>query len=105
MKRSYFLVCLLLLGLTVGAQNYDQQNMSSKCTGTYIYAGDQREPVYTPADYSVKFTNITGEVEIGYVAENASGNWIAVDNFRLYLIGKLDGEGVLSEVQRLIAAA
>ena len=91
--------------LTVGAQNYDQQNTSSKCTGTYIYAGDQREPVYTPADYSVKFTNITGEVEIGYVAENASGNWIAVDNFRLYLIGKLDGEGVLSEVQRLIAAA
>ena len=88
--------------LTVGAQNYSQASTTKKCTGAYIFAGDQQEPVYTPADYSVKFTSIAGEVEIGFVAEDANGNWLAVDNFRLYLIGDAD---VMGEVQRLIAAA
>ncbi len=91
--------------LTVAAQNYNQAVTSQKCTGAYIYAGDQQEPVYTPADYSVIFTNISGEVEVGFKAENASGNWLAVDNFRLYLIGEISSSDVLAELQRIIAAA
>ena len=91
--------------LTVAAQNYTQSNTSKKNTGAYIYAGDQQETVYTPADYSVKFTSIAGEVEIGFVAENATGNWICADNFRLYLIGEVDAEQTLAEVQRIVAEA
>ena len=91
--------------LTVGAQNYSQASTTKQCTGAYIFAGDQKEPVYTPDDYSVKFTSIAGETEIGFVAEDATGNWLAVDNFRLYLIGEVDNSDVMAEVQRLIAAA
>lgn len=88
--------------LTAGAQNYSENNTSKKNAGAYIFVGDQRETVYTPADYSVKFTSISGQVEIGFVAEGAEGNWLALDNFRLYLIGEAD---VTAEIQRLIAAA
>ena len=51
------------------------------------------------------FTNITGEVEIGFVAKNASGNWIAVDNFRLSQIGEVEKETVMEEVNRLLEEA
>ncbi|MCM1311374.1 MAG: hypothetical protein NC206_03845 [Bacteroides sp.] len=91
--------------LTVAAQNYNQASTSQKCTGAYIYAGRNQEPVYTPADYSVTFTNISGEVEVGFKAENASGNWLAVDNFRLYLIGEVSSADVVAEVQRITTAA
>lgn len=91
--------------LTIAAQNYSQNNVTKNNTGAYVFADDQRTPVYTPADYSVKFTNITGEVEIGFVAENATGNWICVDNFRLYLIGYVSTEEAVAEVQRLVGVA
>ena len=51
------------------------------------------------------FTNITGDVEIGFVAKNASGNWIAVDNFRLSQIGEVEKEKVMEEVHRLLKEA
>ena len=51
------------------------------------------------------FTNITGDVEIGFVAKNASGNWIAVDNFRLSQIGEVEKETVMEEVNRLLEEA
>ena len=91
--------------LTVTAQNYSQGNVTKKNTGAYIYADDQQTTVYTPADYSVYFTNITGEVEIGFVANNATGNWLCVDNFRLYQIGEVGAEEAVDEVQRLVGIA
>lgn len=91
--------------LTVAAQNYNQSSTSQKCTGAYIYAGDKQEPVYTPNDYTVSFTNISGEVEIGFKAENASGNWLAVDNFRLYFLGDISSADMVAELQGIIASA
>ncbi len=91
--------------LTVAAQNLNQSSTSQKCSGVYIYADDQQTSVYTPDDYSVTFTNITGEVEIGFVAKNASSNWIAVDNFRLSQIGEVEKETVMEEVNRLLEEA
>ncbi|MDE6722238.1 MAG: hypothetical protein K2J84_08865 [Bacteroidaceae bacterium] len=91
--------------LTAAAQNYTQSSTSKKNTGAYIYAGAQQEIVYTPNDYSVKFTSIVGETEIGFVAENATGNWICVDNFRLYLIGELTADDLMEELNRLITNA
>lgn len=78
--------------LTAGAQNLDQGNTSRQCSGTYIMAGDEKTAVYTPDDYSVEFTCSTGSVEIGFVASGAQGNWIAVDNFRLYKVGDVPME-------------
>ena len=91
--------------LTVAAQNLNQNSTTQKCSGAYIYANDQKTDVYTPADYSVTFTNIIGEVEIGYVAKNATGNWIAVDNFRLTQIGDVESGIVQDEVKRMLEEA
>lgn len=91
--------------LTVAAQNYTQSSTSKKNTGAYIYANEQQETVYTPNDYSVTFTSIAGEVEIGFVAKNATGNWICVDNFRLYLIGELTEDALMAELNLLITNA
>lgn len=91
--------------LTVAAQNLNQGSTSQQCTGAYIYAGDQQTPVYTPADYSVVFTSISGQEEIGFIAQGATGNWLAVDNFRLYLIGVIDIADIVAELQRQITEA
>ena len=91
--------------LTVAAQNYTQTSASTKNSGAYIYAGNQQEPVYTPADYSVTFTSIAGEVEIGFVAEGATGNWLCVDNFRLAQVGYVDAEAAVAELTRLASDA
>ncbi len=91
--------------LTVAAQNLNQNSTTQKCSGAYIYANDQKTDVYTPDDYSVTFTNIIGEVEIGYVAKNATGNWIAVDNFRLTQIGDVESGIVQDEVKRMLEEA
>lgn len=91
--------------LTVGAQNYNQSATTQQCTGAYIFAGLQQTPVYTPADYVVEFTHIGTTVEIGFIAENASGNWLAVDNFRLTLIEELTADALLAELHQQIADA
>ena len=62
-----------------------------------------KRQVYTPANYSVKFTNLTGKATIGFEAVDATGNWLAVDNFRLGLIGEITSDIIISEVQRLVS--
>lgn len=37
--------------------------------------------------YKVAFNFVSGTITIGFEAKNASGNWIAVDNFRLTQVG------------------
>jgi len=91
--------------LTVGAQNLNQSNTSAQCEGAYIFAGEQQTPVYTPADYSVEFENLTGTVEIGFVASSAKGNWLAVDNFRLEKTGEVDMTQVYAALKDKIGEA
>lgn len=91
--------------LTVAAQNLSQSATTKKNSGAYVFASDQQTPVYTPADYSVTFTNITGSLEIGFIAENATGNWLALDNFRLQQVGDVDKSAVIDELGRVIAEA
>lgn len=91
--------------LTVAAQNLSQNNTSKQNTGAYIFAGDEKTTVYTPNDYSVTFTCIMGEVEIGFVAQNATGNWIAVDHFRLSLVGEVDASAAIEVLGGMIAEA
>lgn len=89
--------------LTVAAQNLNQASTSQKCEGAKIYADGNETTVYTPANYSVKFTNLTGKATIGFEAVDATGNWLAVDNFRLGLIGEITSDIIISEVQRLVS--
>ena len=73
--------------LTVAAQNIQEDSPTATQTGAYIFANDERTDVGVTGDYSVEFTVLDGVATIGFKAENASGNWIAVDNFRLYQTG------------------
>lgn len=68
--------------LTASAQNI-QQNSSATQSGACIFAGEQQTAVSAADDYSVTFTVIDGQTAIGFKTENATGNWIACDNFRL----------------------
>lgn len=72
--------------LKAGAQNI-QQNSSVTQTGAWIFANGTKESVGKTGEYVLTFVNIESEAEIGFMAENASGNWISVDNFRLYYVG------------------
>ena len=73
--------------LTVAAQNIQEDTPNAAQTGAYIFAGDQQTTVTVRNNYKVAFDFVTGSVEIGFKAVNASGNWIAVDNFRLVKVG------------------
>ena len=72
--------------LTAAAQNIQEDSPTSVQTGAYIFAGDKKTTVSIRDTYSVDFTYVSGSVDIGFAASGASGNWIAVDNFRLSLI-------------------
>ncbi len=71
--------------LVVAAQNI-QQNSAASQTGAVILAGTSSTAVTATADYAVEFAYGTGNVQIGFRATNATGNWLAVDNFRLYFL-------------------
>ena len=73
--------------LTCVAQNIQEDSPNSKYEGAYIYGGYSQTAVNVRGEYQVDFTCITGEVEIGFRGDEAKGNWIAVDNFRLFYIG------------------
>ncbi|MCU4166590.1 T9SS type A sorting domain-containing protein [Carboxylicivirga caseinilyticus] len=91
------------------ASGSTQNNSSIPQTGVFIYAGDNKTAVDTLKDRSVSFAVFNGEVEIGYKAENATGNWVTCDNFRLlykgfdidltkeYLASKIDIANALAE--------
>lgn len=91
--------------LTAGAQNLNQNSTSQKCTGAYIFANDERTEVYTPDNYSVEFVNTSGEAVIGFEAVNASGNWIAVDNFRLEFVEEIDKALIISFIKTAVEKA
>lgn len=91
--------------LTAAAQNLNQNSTSARCSGAAIFAGSEQTAVYTPDDYSVTFTTVTGEVTIGFEAVGATGNWLALDNFRLTLLNTIGRDEVMAEVARLVAVA
>ena len=74
--------------LSAAAQNIQEDTPNAAQTGAWIFAGDKKTTVTVRDTYKVAFTCVTGKVTIGFEAVNASGNWIAVDNFRLTLVGQ-----------------
>ena len=80
--------------LKVAAQNV-QQNSSDTQTGAWIIANDHRLEVNKAGEYTMEFTLIEGELTLGFEAIGATGNYLACDNFRLYLLS--DDLAVLKE--------
>lgn len=90
--------------LTCVAQNIQEGSPIAKQAGAYIYAGINTAEVNVRGSYEVEFTTISGQVEIGFVADNAQGNWIAVDNFRLYYMGASSDENMVHFKQSIANA-
>lgn len=72
--------------LTVSAQNIQQGSTSKAQSGAYIFADDAQAIVTTTNTYTLDFTVLEATVTVGFVAEGATGNWIACDNFQLYFV-------------------
>lgn len=86
--------------LTAAAQNI-QQNSPATQSGAYVFADNAQVAVGAANDYSLEFTVIEGQATIGFKTENATGNWVACDNFRLYALNN-DLAEIQEELQRRI---
>ena len=72
--------------LRVAAQNI-KENSSATQSGAWIFADLDKQTVTARQTYDLVFTHITTDAIIGFLAEDATGNWLAVDNFRLLYAG------------------
>ena len=90
--------------LTVSGQNIVESTPTTSKTGAYIFAvfTTTKKTVNTAKEYTLAFTNIAGDVEIGFVADNAKGNWLCVDNFRLRFVSELDTQSTIDALQNYI---
>ena len=79
-------------------------NKGNAQTGAYIYAGNARTAVDAMKSYEVKFSvfDEQSDVEIGLNAEDATGNWLCVDNFALAYTGPITTDSYIQEVQNLV---
>ncbi len=87
--------------LTAAAQN--TQN-GSAAKGAVLTAGGKTTTVGDAGDYSVEFTVVDGEAEIGFEVTSCTGNWVACDNFRLTFVSQ-DLTALHAELQSRIAEA
>ncbi len=72
--------------LKAAAQNI-QEGSNAAQKNAWIVANNYKTVVNNRKEYAVTFVNIENEATVGFLAEGATGNWIAVDNFRLYYVG------------------
>ena len=89
--------------LVATAHNIQQDN-DAKQTGAFLFAGNEQTEISALGDYSVTFTVLEGQVEIGLTTKACTGNWVCIDNFRLYSNGIVK-DSVNLELQRLITEA
>ena len=86
--------------LVVGAQNI-QQGKEAKQSGAFVFAGNEQVEVIDSSEYRVVFTVLSGRAEIGFKTQSCTGNWVCVDNFRLYYNGVVK-DSINLELQKLI---
>ncbi len=79
-------------------------NTTEPQTGAYIFAGNTKVVVDTIKDRSIKFFVTNKSITIGLKTENATGNWLSCDNFRLTYRG-FDIESAKTYIQELVNAA
>ncbi len=82
-------------------------NKGSNQTGACIVAGSAQTEVTAMKEYAVGFAVVDekADIEIGLKAENATGNYLCVDNFILQYVGQLTPASYAQELQRLVEKA
>ncbi len=86
--------------LVVAAKNVNQNSPAKKCTGAFVYAGQEQTEISEANDYSVVFTVVNGKADIGVRLKSCSGNWVCIDNFRLYYNGE-NADSIAAEQTRV----
>lgn len=81
------------------------QNLGNPQTGAYLFSGYNRVSVDTMKERSVDFIVFDGQGTIGLKTENATGNWVTADNFRLTFLGNYAVEDYVAYLQHLIEDA
>ena len=89
--------------LTVACQNVKESDKNKVCTGTWIYANDQKTNFNKPADYTVTSVVKDGNLRIGAEIKNCTGNYVCIDNFRLSY--QLIYEDVKDYLEQLVGEA
>lgn len=82
-------------------QNIQENSSTVKQSGAYLYGAQSETPVQTAGEYTLQFTNIESKLNIGFRAIGATGNWICIDNFRLYYAG-YSMDALKAELQKYI---
>lgn len=91
--------------LVAAAHNVNQQYTSRSCTGVSLTANiNKNTSIRGNNNYTLDFTNIEDGIDLGLLIENSTGNWAAVDNFRLYYCG-YNATALNTQMQNYINAA
>jgi len=90
--------------LTAAAQNIQEDTPNQAQTGAWLFAGSHSTKITVRGNYMLEFIQVADVLQIGFNAKSASGNWLAVDNFRLEYISDDFGE-VRAEFEDMIARA
>ena len=79
-------------------------NKGAAQTGVCLVAGTTKAEVTAMKDYTLPFAVLDerGDIEIGLKAENATGNYLCVDNFVLQYVGQVSQADHASELQKLV---
>lgn len=79
-------------------------NQGAAQTGVYLFAGQTKTPVSAMQQYSVSFSvlDATQDVEIGLIAQNATGNYLCIDNFTLQYTGSIATADYAQELQNQV---
>ena len=82
-------------------------NQGSPQTGVYLFAGLAKTPINAMQQYTVSFSvlDATQNIEIGLIAENATGNYLCIDNFNLQYTGAIATEDYVQEIRNMILQA
>lgn len=81
-----------------------KQSSVQSATGACLFAGIDQTKVTEGGEYFVETVVVDGSLDIGFRIVDATGNWAAVDHFRLYYYGE-EREAYLAHLPKKIALA
>ena len=90
--------------LRAAAQNIQEDYPTREQAGAYLVANTHKGAITTRKDHSLEFVLVSDWLTLGLQADNAKGNWVAVDNFRLEYISD-DFDDVKTEFNAIISRA
>ena len=103
LKRGNYKLSANALHIQQTAAN-STTNRGEAQTGAYLFAGVAKEPITSMKSYSLYFTVVDeySNVELGLMADEATGNYLCVDYFRLQYVGPMDLSDYATMVQTLV---